>query len=337
MEVGVGNSPETAGVAMEFPVFDGAELSSPATVPPRLRRRLTETKSSTSPSSVEEIEAKLRNADLRRQICSARGQEYLRSVRIANAGVQTTRENGRMGKQVNRKGSKDKCEEIKLSCGHEKWVKAKASFIGHKTLKFYENLSSKARPKRRSSQYANEHNLGQRLEAKLQAAEQKSIIIQHEKQFELLDVARLSRGPLGDFHSRTTAATTTSMRATNRQYNVAESQLLLLSTLRPRSTLGLHLELTLDFHMGHKEEEVIKGRRGLGMPVLSYHDFYLTLLKDVLEHTNKFWVPLNLIGRGVNPLLCLVFIQRKISKLINVLVNCPRNNLFEINVNVKDA
>ncbi|XP_024961462.1 uncharacterized protein LOC112501922 isoform X2 [Cynara cardunculus var. scolymus] len=110
MEVGVGNSPETGGVAMEFPVFDGAELSSPPTVPPRLRRRLTETKSSGSPSSVEEIEAKLRNADLRRQ-------------------------------------------------------------------KFYESLSSKARPKRRSPQYANGHNLGQRLEAKLQAAEQKRMQI----------------------------------------------------------------------------------------------------------------------------------------------------------------
>lgn len=68
MEVGVDNSPEIVGVAMEFPVVDGAGLSSPPTLPPRLRRRLTETKA--SPSSVEEIEAKLRDADLRRQVRS---------------------------------------------------------------------------------------------------------------------------------------------------------------------------------------------------------------------------------------------------------------------------
>lgn len=65
MEVGVDISSEN-GVAMEFPVVDGAGLSSPPTLPPRLRRRLTETKACTA--SVEEIEAKLRDADLRRQV-----------------------------------------------------------------------------------------------------------------------------------------------------------------------------------------------------------------------------------------------------------------------------
>lgn len=104
MELGVGNSTETGSV------FDGAESSSPPIVPARLRRRLTETKASGSPSSLEEIEAKLRNADLRRQ-------------------------------------------------------------------KFYENLSSKARPKRRSPQSADEHNLAQCLDSKLQAAEQKRMQI----------------------------------------------------------------------------------------------------------------------------------------------------------------
>ncbi|KAI7727118.1 hypothetical protein M8C21_018068 [Ambrosia artemisiifolia] len=65
MEIGVDNSPEKVGVAMEFPVVAGEGLSSPPTMPPRLRRRLTETKA--SPSTVEEIESKLRDADLRRQ------------------------------------------------------------------------------------------------------------------------------------------------------------------------------------------------------------------------------------------------------------------------------
>nr|XP_043627800.1 uncharacterized protein LOC122599358 isoform X2 [Erigeron canadensis] len=102
----VANSPESDEPAIEFPVSDGA----PLTVPPWLRRRLTELNAYNFPSSIEEIEAKLQNADLRRQ-------------------------------------------------------------------KFYENLSSKAQLKRRSFKAADDRNLAQRLEAKLQAAEQKRIQI----------------------------------------------------------------------------------------------------------------------------------------------------------------
>ncbi|KAI3774489.1 hypothetical protein L1987_49047 [Smallanthus sonchifolius] len=106
---------------MEFPVVDGAGLSSPPTLPPWLRRRLTETKA--SPSSVEEIESKLRDADLRRQ-------------------------------------------------------------------KFYEHLSSKARPKPRCPpQY--EENLGQRLQAKLLAAEQKRSSILAKAQLRLAKLDQL--------------------------------------------------------------------------------------------------------------------------------------------------
>ncbi|XP_071713927.1 uncharacterized protein [Rutidosis leptorrhynchoides] len=123
MEVGVDNSPEVIGIAMEFPAVDGAELSSPPIMPPRLRRRLTETKS--SPSSAQEIEAKLRDADLRRQ-------------------------------------------------------------------KFYEHLSSKARPKPRSPpQSACEENLGQRLQAKLLAAEQKRSSILAKAQLRLAKLDQL--------------------------------------------------------------------------------------------------------------------------------------------------
>ncbi|XP_024979522.1 uncharacterized protein LOC112516611 isoform X1 [Cynara cardunculus var. scolymus] len=123
MEVGVDNSLETVGVAMEFPVVDGTGVSSPPTLPPRLRRRLTETKA--SPCSFEEIEAKLRDADLRRQ-------------------------------------------------------------------KFYEHLSSKARPKPRSPpQSAYEENLGQRLQAKLLAAEQKRSSILAKAQLRLAKLDQL--------------------------------------------------------------------------------------------------------------------------------------------------
>ncbi|KAI3815421.1 hypothetical protein L1987_15088 [Smallanthus sonchifolius] len=123
MEVGVDNSPETVGVAMEFPAGDGEGLSSPPTMPPRLRRRLTETKA--SPSSVEEIEAKLRDADLRRQ-------------------------------------------------------------------KFYEHLSNKARPRPRSPLQSGYHeNLGQRLQAKLLAAEQKRSSILAKAQLRLAKLDQL--------------------------------------------------------------------------------------------------------------------------------------------------
>ncbi|XP_059653509.1 uncharacterized protein LOC132300457 [Cornus florida] len=104
-------SPETermTGIAMDFPASDCTPSSSPRTMPRRLRRRLLESKS--SPSTVEEIEAKLRDADLRRQ-------------------------------------------------------------------KFYENLSSKACRKPRSPSHSSSHeeDLGERLAAKLQAAEQKRL------------------------------------------------------------------------------------------------------------------------------------------------------------------
>lgn len=111
------DSGRVGGVAMEFPFSDDSTLSHPR-VPPRLRRRLFECK--TSPATVEEIEAKLRDADLRRQ-------------------------------------------------------------------KFYENLSNKARTKPRSPPPSspNEEDLGLRLEAKLQAAEQKRLSMLAKAQMRL--------------------------------------------------------------------------------------------------------------------------------------------------------
>lgn len=60
-------SEKVAGIALEFPANDNATSSpsSPHKLPRRLRRRLLESK---SPSTVEEIEAKLKEADLRRQV-----------------------------------------------------------------------------------------------------------------------------------------------------------------------------------------------------------------------------------------------------------------------------
>lgn len=52
-------------VVMEFPTNSTAD--SPARMPRRIRRRLLEAKSGSSPSSAEAIEAKIREADLRRQ------------------------------------------------------------------------------------------------------------------------------------------------------------------------------------------------------------------------------------------------------------------------------
>ncbi|CAK9175692.1 unnamed protein product [Ilex paraguariensis] len=127
MEVGVesaGNG-KVAGIAMDFPASDGTASSSPSRMPRRLRRRFSETKTA-SPTSVEEIEAKLRGADLRRQ-------------------------------------------------------------------KFYEHLSSKARLKPRSPSQSSSHedDLGQRLKAKLQAAEQKRLSILSKAQLRLAKLDEL--------------------------------------------------------------------------------------------------------------------------------------------------
>ncbi|WOL00886.1 hypothetical protein Cni_G09599 [Canna indica] len=111
-----------AAVALDFPA---GEPSSPARVPQRIRRRLLEGRSGNGASSVEEIEAKLREADLRRQ-------------------------------------------------------------------QFREFLSSKARKKARSSSWSSqEEDLGQRLEAKLFAAEQKRLSLLVSAQMRLARVDEL--------------------------------------------------------------------------------------------------------------------------------------------------
>eukprot|EP00262_Sarcandra_glabra_P010886 TRINITY_DN2648_c0_g1_i1.p1 TRINITY_DN2648_c0_g1~~TRINITY_DN2648_c0_g1_i1.p1 ORF type:complete len:417 (-),score=84.76 TRINITY_DN2648_c0_g1_i1:68-1240(-) len=115
-------SGRVSGIAFDFPAIDSSPSSSPPKVPRRLRRRLMESK---SPSSVEEIEAKLKEADLRRQ-------------------------------------------------------------------QFHEWLSSKARPKPRSPSWSSQdEDLGQRLEAKLYAAEQKRLSILAKAQMRLAKLDEL--------------------------------------------------------------------------------------------------------------------------------------------------
>ncbi|KAJ7968051.1 T-complex 11 [Quillaja saponaria] len=106
------------GIAMEFPVGDASSFNSSPRLPRRLRRRLLA--SDCKPPSKEEIESKLRGAELRRQ-------------------------------------------------------------------QFYEKLSSKARAKPRSPSRSSfqEEDLGQSLEAKLQAAKQKRMSILAKAQMRL--------------------------------------------------------------------------------------------------------------------------------------------------------
>lgn len=68
VELPAGRAGGGGGIAMEFPVGDEEGVSSTPSVPKRLRRRLVDVDCK-SPSTVEEIEAKLRDADLRRQVC----------------------------------------------------------------------------------------------------------------------------------------------------------------------------------------------------------------------------------------------------------------------------
>jgi hypothetical protein len=71
MDTGVESSPETGvvvgGIVLDFPVNDTVSFSSPRRIPRKLQKRLLEAKTPTT-SSVEEIEAKLRHAHLRRQV-----------------------------------------------------------------------------------------------------------------------------------------------------------------------------------------------------------------------------------------------------------------------------
>ncbi|KAJ4756584.1 T-complex protein 11 [Rhynchospora pubera] len=122
--VGGGGGAWPEPVVMEFPTNSPAE--SQAKLPRRIRRRLLEAKSASSPSSAEAIEAKLREADLRRQ-------------------------------------------------------------------RFYEWLSCKARPKPRSPSWSSqEEDLGQRIQARLFAAEQKrlSLLEKAQKRLARLDELR---------------------------------------------------------------------------------------------------------------------------------------------------
>ncbi|GAB2271898.1 hypothetical protein Dimus_006727 [Dionaea muscipula] len=64
---GHGGGGDGEGIAMSFPANDSSASSSPPKLPRRLRRRLLLSEASRSPSTAEKIDAKLRDADLRRQ------------------------------------------------------------------------------------------------------------------------------------------------------------------------------------------------------------------------------------------------------------------------------
>ncbi|XP_021760414.1 uncharacterized protein LOC110725234 [Chenopodium quinoa] len=123
-----------SGVAMSFPISDSSSPTSPAKLPRRLRRRLSECRNT---PTAEEIDAKLKEADLRRQ-------------------------------------------------------------------QFHEFLSSKARPKQRSPSWSSsqELDLGQRLEAKLNAAEQKRLSILSKAQMRLARLDELRQAAKSEVKMR---------------------------------------------------------------------------------------------------------------------------------------
>ncbi|GMH00350.1 hypothetical protein Nepgr_002189 [Nepenthes gracilis] len=135
-EVDLKDSERIAGIAMSFPVNDSpSSAASSPKVPRRLRRRLVASK---SPTTAEEIEARLREADLRRQ-------------------------------------------------------------------QFYEELSSKARPKQRCPSWSSppqEEELGQRIEAKLNAAEQKRLSILAKAQMRLARLDELRQAAKSEVEMR---------------------------------------------------------------------------------------------------------------------------------------
>ncbi|KAL2893496.1 T-complex protein 11-like protein [Bienertia sinuspersici] len=129
-------SSEKMAVVMSIPVNDSTSspCSSPSKVPRRLRRRLSECR---TPATAEEIDAKLKDADLRRQ-------------------------------------------------------------------QFHEFLSSKARPKQRSPSWSSSQELdpGQKLEAKLNAAEQKRLSILANAQMRLARLGELRQAAKSEVEMR---------------------------------------------------------------------------------------------------------------------------------------
>ncbi|KAM3377687.1 hypothetical protein P3S68_010100 [Capsicum galapagoense] len=174
MEVESPERGKIGGIAMEIPASDdGATTLSPPRIPQRLLQKLSEPKTS-SPSTAEEIEAKLRGADLRRQ-------------------------------------------------------------------KFYEYLSSKARPKPRSPSQSPTHgeDLGQRLEAKLQAAEEKrmSLLAKAKMRLAKLDELRQAAKTGAEMRFRQERAelgTKVELRVQQAEVN---RMLLLKATRQRRATL----------------------------------------------------------------------------------------------------
>ncbi|KAJ8767725.1 hypothetical protein K2173_020665 [Erythroxylum novogranatense] len=142
MAAGVGSSPSRGtqegrmrgGIVLDIPV---SQTGSSPRIPKRLRKRLLEEEVHKTPTSVEEIEAKLRDAHIRRQ-------------------------------------------------------------------QFHETLSSKARPKPRSPSRSSsqEEDLGQRLEAKLQAAEQKRLNMLAKAQMRLTRLDELRQAAKNDVEMR---------------------------------------------------------------------------------------------------------------------------------------
>ncbi|KAJ6805750.1 uncharacterized protein M6B38_177680 [Iris pallida] len=124
-------------VALEFPAGDSSpEAAAAAKVPRKIRRRLLEGRGGSAPASVEQIENKLREADLRRQ-------------------------------------------------------------------QFHDRLSSKARPKPRGPLWLlQEEDLGQRLEAKLCAAEQKRLSLLTKAQTRLANLDELRQAAKTDVEIR---------------------------------------------------------------------------------------------------------------------------------------
>ncbi|KAJ8442860.1 hypothetical protein Cgig2_022226 [Carnegiea gigantea] len=154
-----------AGVALSFPATDSTSPPSPSKLPRRLRRRLCECR---SPSTAEEIEAKLKEADLRRQ-------------------------------------------------------------------QFYELLSSKARPRQRSPSWSSspEVDLGQQLEAKLNAAEQKRLSILAKAQMRLARLDEMRQAAKNGVEMRVEKQRgELGMKVKSRVQQAEENRLLILKSCR---------------------------------------------------------------------------------------------------------
>ncbi|VAI56564.1 unnamed protein product [Triticum turgidum subsp. durum] len=178
-------------VALDIPAEEGSPV---ARVPRRIRRRLLQARESSAdaPATAEEIETKLRDAQLRRQeLIMAEGAVKMDMLAITSKCL-ISRERG-VGTNVKQQGKpvfQGACTKAGL---FKPWLVL---------MQFHETLSCKARHAVRSTSQPSQEDPKQRLEAKLVAAKQKRLSLLEKEQNRLAKSDELRQAAKKDAEMR---------------------------------------------------------------------------------------------------------------------------------------